>query len=115
MTTMQAPSDIAAGRLRPGMTFDEKVWAVTARIPRGCVATYGDIAETLGTRGYRAVGAALNRNPHAPRVPCHRVVGAGGALTGFAGGLAKKQAMLKEEGISFAGAKVDLKRHRFRF
>jgi len=115
MTTMQASSDIGSGRLRAGMTFDEKVWAVTARIPRGRVATYGDIATALGTRGYRAVGAALNRNPHAPRVPCHRVVGSSGALTGYAGGLDKKRAMLRAEGIGFTGAKVDLARHRFRF
>ncbi len=115
MTTMQAPSDITTGRLRAGMTFDQKVWAVTARIPCGCVATYGDIAAALGTRGYRAVGAALNRNPHAPRVPCHRVVGSSGELTGYAGGLDKKRAMLRQEGIAFTGAKVDLARHRFRF
>jgi methylated-DNA-[protein]-cysteine S-methyltransferase len=115
MTTMQATRDVSSGRLRAGMTFDEKVWAVTARIPRGCVATYGDIAKTLGTRGYRAVGAALNRNPFSPRVPCHRVVGSSGALTGFASGLEKKRAMLRDEGISFAGAKVDLARHRFQF
>jgi methylated-DNA-[protein]-cysteine S-methyltransferase len=112
---MKAPREITSGRVRSGMTFDEKVWTVTSRIPRGSVATYGDIARELGTRGCRAVGGALNRNPHAPRVPCHRVVGSSGMLTGFAGGLEKKRAMLRDEGISFAGVKVDLERHRFRF
>jgi methylated-DNA-[protein]-cysteine S-methyltransferase len=115
MTTLHAPRDITSGRIRSGMSFNEKVWAITSRIPRGRVATYGDIAQALGTRGYRAVGAALNRNPHAPAVPCHRVVGSAGALTGFAGGLDKKRAMLRDEGIAFNGDRVNLERHRFQF
>jgi methylated-DNA-[protein]-cysteine S-methyltransferase len=69
---------IKAGRIVPGMTFNQKVWAITARIPRGKVAIYADVASALGSRGYRAVGNALNRNPYAPQVPCHRVVGSDG-------------------------------------
>jgi methylated-DNA-[protein]-cysteine S-methyltransferase len=102
---------IKSGRLCKGMGFNQKVWALTARIPAGKVVTYGDIARKLGTKAYRAVGNALNRNPYAPAVPCHRVVGSSGALTGFAHGVDKKRQMLEKEGITFAGGRVDL-RHR---
>src|SRR6516164_4085616 len=86
--------DIHRGRVTPAMTFDQKVWAVTARIPEGKVATYGWVARQLKCTAYRAVGRALNRNPYAPAVPCHRVVGSSGALTGFAGGLEAKERLL---------------------
>lgn len=92
------------------MTFSQKVWAITARIPKGKVVTYGDIARKLNTKAVRAVGGALHRNPFAPEVPCHRVVGSDGSLTGFAGGLPKKQKLLKQEGVAFADGKVDLNR-----
>ena len=99
--------DIKAGKILPGMSFNEKVWALTARIPAGQVRTYADIARELGTKGYRAVGNALNRNPYAPAVPCHRVVGSNGSLTGFAGGVDKKRELLKGEGIKFRGERVE--------
>ncbi len=102
---------IFAGRLKPAMTFNEKVWALTTRIPPGSVTTYGRIAERLGSRAARAVGQALHRNPYAPKVPCHRVVGSDGRLTGFAGGLAKKQRMLRNEGVAIRGGRVDLDHH----
>ena len=105
---------IKAGKLCEGMTFNEKVWALTSRIPKGKVTTYGEIARALNCNGARAVGNALNRNPFAPAVPCHRVVGSAGALTGFAGGLPKKQRMLQAEGVQFVGSKVDLS-SRFTF
>jgi methylated-DNA-[protein]-cysteine S-methyltransferase len=94
------------------MSFQQKVWAITARIPRGRVMTYADVARRLKTSGYRAVGGALHRNPYTPQVPCHRVVGSDGRLTGYAHGLPKKRRMLEEEGIQFAGSRVDLSRHR---
>jgi methylated-DNA-[protein]-cysteine S-methyltransferase len=100
---------IKSGQLKPGMSFNEKVWAITARIPRGKVMTYRDVAKALDSNGYRAVGNALNKNPYAPAVPCHRVVGSDGSLTGFAGGLAKKRKLLEQEGVPFAGTRVDLK------
>src|SRR5206468_1980661 len=103
---------IESGRLAPGMTFNQKAWTLCARIPRGQVATYADLARALNTHAYRAVGNAMNKNPYAPKVPCHRVVGSDGSLTGYAGGLAKKRRMLAEEGISLRDGKVDLK-HRF--
>ncbi len=100
---------IKAGKLRAGMNFNQRVWAVCSRIPRGKVATYGQIARTLGTPGAaRAVGSALHVNPYAPQVPCHRVVGSDGSLTGYAGGLTKKRTLLAREGVVFCGLKVDL-------
>ena len=100
---------IKSGQLSNEMSFNQKVWTITARIPRGKVVTYCDIAKALNTKAYRAVGNALNRNPYAPEVPCHRVVGSDGSLTGFAGGLAKKLQLLTEEGVALrANDRVDL-------
>lgn len=99
---------IKAGRLAPGMTFSQKVWTLTSRVPRGKVTTYGQIARKLKTRAYRAVGGALHRNPYAPVVPCHRVVGSDGRLTGFAQGVARKRKLLASEGVSVSKGKVDL-------
>ena len=94
------------------MSFQQKVWALTARIPKGKVATYGDLARQLGTNAYRAVGQAMHNNPYAPTVPCHRVVGSTGKLTGYAGGLDKKVAILADEGVEVENSKVDLGRYR---
>ena len=106
--------DVRAGRLRPGMTFNQRVWTLTAQVPAGKVVTYADVATALGSKGYRAVGNALNRNPFAPGVPCHRVVGSDGKLTGFAGGLPKKEQLLTAEGVRVTGGRADLAaRHRF--
>ncbi len=106
---------ILAGRVTAGMTFHQKAWAVITRIPEGKVATYGDVAAALGSPGAaRAVGYAMNQNPYAPKVPCHRVVGGTGQLTGFARGLDKKRAMLEAEGVPLRGEKVDLKACRVR-
>lgn len=106
--------EIRAGRCCPGMSFSQQVWALTARIPRGKVTTYADIARALGTKSYRAVGNAMNKNPYAPGVPCHRVVGSDGSLTGYAGGLEKKRALLTEEGVKLINGRADLT-ERFRF
>jgi methylated-DNA-[protein]-cysteine S-methyltransferase len=103
-------SSIKRGRVSAGMSFDQKVWAVTSRIPRGKVATYAWVARQLRSNGYRAVGGALNRNPYAPGVPCHRVVGSNGSLTGFAHGLKAKQEILQREGVEIIGGRVDLGR-----
>ncbi|MFQ5960024.1 MAG: MGMT family protein [Candidatus Methylomirabilales bacterium] len=104
---------IATGRLHPGMTFNERVWALCARVPPGKVTTYGEIAHKLGTRAYRAVGNALHKNPYAPTVPCHRVVGSTGDLTGFASGLRKKQQMLEAEGIAIHNGRLNLQKHLY--
>jgi methylated-DNA-[protein]-cysteine S-methyltransferase len=99
---------IREGKITADLTFEQKVWAITARIPKGKVATYGWVARQLDCKAYRAVGRALGRNPFAPGVPCHRVVGSNGALTGFAGGLPKKRKMLASEGVVLVGDKVRL-------
>jgi len=101
-------SQIKAGQIVKGMNFNQKVWALTARIPAGQVRTYAWIARELGSKGYRAVGNALNRNPYAPAVPCHRVVGSNGSLTGFAGGIDRKRKLLTDEGIAMKNGRVVL-------
>lgn len=81
-----------------GTDFDLRVWAAVAAIPHGRTASYGELAARLGAAGAaRAVGAANGRNPIAILVPCHRVVGATGALTGYAYGVERKAALLALE------------------
>lgn len=90
-------------------TFSEKCYSILRKVPRGKVTTYSAIAHSLGTKAYRAVGNAMNKNPYAPRVPCHRVISSDGTLGGFATGVAKKIKMLKAEGIIILNGKVDQK------
>ena len=79
--------------------FQESVLRELARVPFGRVETYGSLAKRIGKpRAARAVGGALNRNPIAIVLPCHRVVGTNGSLTGYAGGLERKAALLQLEG-----------------
>jgi methylated-DNA-[protein]-cysteine S-methyltransferase len=92
------------------MSFDEKVWEICRKIPAGKVMTYRTVAESLGSKGYRAVGNSLHRNPYWPDVPCHRVVCSDGSLGGFASGVARKRKLLKDEGILFREGKVDIGR-----
>ena len=81
-----------------GTDFQCEVWAEVRRIPRGQVASYGQIAERIGRpNAVRAVGAANGKNPVALIVPCHRVVGAGGTLTGYAWGIWRKRWLLTHE------------------
>jgi methylated-DNA-[protein]-cysteine S-methyltransferase len=81
-----------------GTDFQRKVWRALLRTAPGSTTTYGDVAVGAGSpAAARAAGAAIGRNPVAIIVPCHRVVGRGGALTGYAGGLARKSALLKME------------------
>ncbi len=81
-----------------GTPFQVNAWQALATIPFGTTTTYGDQARRLGdARWTRAVGAANGRNPVSIVLPCHRVVGSTGALTGFAGGLAAKRALLDHE------------------
>ena len=86
-------------RLEGGGSFERRVWDTLLAIPYGTTTTYGEIAQQLGAPdGARAVGAANGRNPIAIVVPCHRVIGAGGKLTGYGGGLERKRALLALEG-----------------
>lgn len=82
-----------------GTPFQESVWALLLEIPYGETTTYGALAKKLGkeTMSAQAVGGAVGRNPVSILVPCHRVMGAGGKLTGYAGGVEKKAALLKLE------------------
>ncbi|MBI2898531.1 MAG: methylated-DNA--[protein]-cysteine S-methyltransferase [Deltaproteobacteria bacterium] len=81
-----------------GTEFERRVWRALAEIPFGELRSYGEVARAIGRpRAARAVGAANARNPLSIIVPCHRVVGANGALTGYAGGLAIKQWLLEHE------------------
>jgi methylated-DNA-[protein]-cysteine S-methyltransferase len=97
------------------MNFRDKVYAKLREVPKGKVTTYKDLANALGTAAYRAVGTAMNKNPDAPRTPCHRVINADGRLGGFASGLTKKIQMLKEEGVEIVNEKIDLNKFRHEF
>jgi O-6-methylguanine DNA methyltransferase len=93
------------------MIFRDKVYQISKKIPKGKVATYGQIARLAGNpKAARAVGMFMKKNPYAPAVPCHRVVGSDGSLTGFSGGkgISTKKEMLISEGVSFVNNKVNL-------
>ncbi len=107
-------ADYFAGRrveftvpVRPaGTEFQRAVWDEIAAIPYGETATYTQLAAALGRpTATRAVGAAVGRNPLTVVVPCHRVLGAGGSLTGYAGGLDRKRRLLALEGSPAATAR----------
>jgi O-6-methylguanine DNA methyltransferase len=103
------------------MNFDERVWKLMDRIPRGKVTTYGQIARKLKTKAYRAVGNACRNNPYAPRVPCHRVVRSDGTIGGFGGKTSgktveEKTLLLREENVEVRnGRVVDFEKVLFRF
>jgi O-6-methylguanine DNA methyltransferase len=101
--------------------FDERVWELMERIPRGRVTTYALIAKKLNSKAYRAVGNACRRNPYAPKVPCHRVVKSDGSVGGFGGKtsgktVARKIQMLRKENVQIDSGKiVDFARVVYRF
>ncbi len=83
-----------------GTPFQKKVWEALKRIPFGKTQSYSQLAQKIGApKASRAVGAAIGRNPISIIVPCHRVIGKSGKLTGFAGGLEAKEILLKTENI----------------
>ena len=83
-----------------GTPFQKKVWTKLRRIPRGKTISYGDLARRIGKpKAPRAVGLANGSNPIAIVVPCHRVIGANGSLTGYGGGIERKQWLLAHEGV----------------
>ncbi len=91
-----------------GPEFDKKVWKALLTIPFGTTTSYGAIAAKVGSpKAARAVGAANGANPISLIVPCHRVIGANGKLTGYGGGLPLKQKLLEHE-ARVAGTKFDL-------
>jgi methylated-DNA-[protein]-cysteine S-methyltransferase len=84
-----------------GTPFQQAVWNGLLKIPLGETVSYGQLADRLDARkAIRAVGAAVGRNPVSVIVPCHRVLGSDGSLTGYAGGLPRKSALLRLEGVA---------------
>lgn len=88
------------------MELLQQVIKALRKIPKGKVTTYKELSKHLNTRGYRAVGTAVGKNPYAPKVPCHRVVRSDGAVGGYAFGPKKKIALLSKEGVVIKGGKV---------
>ena len=84
-----------------GSDFEKRVWNYLREIPFGQTVTYGQIAKDLQIASAQAIGGAVGRNPWSILVPCHRVLGAGGRLTGHASGIDKKAWLLKHEGAAF--------------
>ena len=80
-----------------GTAFQRRVWLAACEIPYGETLSYGELARRIGCGSARAVGAALGKNQIWILIPCHRVIGADGALTGYAGGLDRKRALLELE------------------
>ena len=93
------------------MNFSEKVYKVISRIPGGKISTYKEVAKVLNCKAYRAVGNALNKNPYAPKVPCHRIINSNGRVGGFASGIKAKIKILEKEGIIIKNNKIDLPRY----
>lgn len=94
---LNAPLALALD-LQCGTAFQQSVWQALLRIPAGQTQSYGQLAQQIGKpSAVRAVGAAVGRNPISLIVPCHRIVGAAGQLTGYAGGLWRKEALLTLE------------------
>ena len=104
-------------------SFNERIYALLRKVPKGKVTTYKALAEAAGTRAYRAVGQIMNKNPYGilnctgkNMVPCHRVVAANGHLHGFAHGLKKKKELLRKEGIKINDNRiVEFEKRLFRF
>jgi len=95
--------------------FQNKVYKICKKVPKGKVTTYRAIAKKMKTKAYRAVGQALRNNPYAPKVPCHRVIASDGTIGGFSGStkgknIRKKIKLLKKEGILIKNKRIDMKK-----
>ena len=103
-------------------SFNEKIYSLLKKVPKGKVTTYKALAKALGTKAYRAVGQAMRCNPYAPEVPCHRVVSASGKIGGFSGSwdpksreVKRKINMLRKEGVKIEGNKIELGKYNHKF
>ncbi len=95
-----------------GTAFQQRVWRTLLSIPFGRLATYGDVARAAGSPGaVRAAGVAVGENPFSILIPCHRVIGRNGSITGYGGGFAAKRRLLELEGFALSDAK-DAKNER---
>ena len=102
-------SSVASSRMadsREPTRFELLCYDILCQVPKGKVTTYQLLAKAMKTRGARAVGNALNKNPFAPKVPCHRVVRSDGSLGGFASGAEEKKKLLAREGVRVQGNKI---------
>ena len=91
--------------INSGTLFQQSVWRALLKIDHGKTSTYGDIGRQINNpAAVRAVGSAVGRNPLSVIIPCHRVLGGDGSLTGYAGGLHRKTALLNLEGVAFEGS-----------
>jgi methylated-DNA-[protein]-cysteine S-methyltransferase len=100
-------------------TFNSRIYALLKKVPAGKVTTYKSLALAMKTKAYRAVGNAMNKNPHSflqnGDVPCHRVINSSGSLGGFVSGLNDKISLLKKEGVEIKDNKIDLKKFEYKF
>ena len=97
-------------------TFNQKIYELLKKVPKGRVTTYKILAEKLGTKAYRAVGNAMAANPYAPKVPCHRVVNSDGNVGNYSGkgGKKGKIRMLEKEGVKVKNGRiVGFEKHLF--
>ena len=109
--------------MKQNNSFNEKIYSLLRKVPKGKVTTYKALAEKLNTKAYRAVGQAMKCNPYAPSVPCHRVVASDGRIGGFMGNknlnskeVKKKIMTLKKEGVRIKNNRiVDFEKKLFYF
>ena len=98
------------------MDFNDRCYKLVSSIPRGRVSTYKEIAKTLNSKAYRAVGNAMAKNKNLITIPCHRVINSNGAIGGYAQGRNKKISLLKKEGIMINNNKVlDFKKFMYSY
>ncbi len=96
--------------------FESRIYKLITKIPKGKVSTYKEVAKKISKKSYRAVGNALNKNPFAPRVPCHRIIKSNGDLGGFASGSMHKKKLLEKEGLKIKNNKiVDFEKKLYKF
>ena len=96
--------------------FNKKCYEKLILIPEGMISTYAEIAKSLDSKAYRAVGNAMANNPHLISVPCHRIIRSDGSLGGYALGIKKKIQLLEKEGIKIKNNKViDFKNKLYQF
>ena len=104
-------------------TFNERIYDLLKKVPKGKVTTYKALAEKLGTKAYRAVGQAMRCNPYAPEVPCHRVIASDGSIGGFSGSInpkskevKRKISMLRKENVKVENNKItDFEKRLYQF
>lgn len=96
-------------------TFQKQLYAKLRQVPRGKVTTYRDLAHAIDSTAYRAVGTAMNKNPFAPDVPCHRVIKTNGEVGDYAHGSAAKVTLLLAEGVEIENNRINLAKFRHYF